>query len=1223
MASPPTFSSFPDIPQPTESSSGAGPSTAVAPPSFPSFPEIKASKRRSHWRSTSPPNEEGRSSKRRSHARREEEEDSRRSSGRHQENRHNTSRHGRARREERSQYGNDSRKDTVKKEHHESTRDRSAERRYKEERRRREREDAERLIRGEEKRSRKDKDDGRDGKKRDDKWDKGEDDGTPWYESMGKVKAEYEEPRDPSSSKAFFTDTAGDRDILRYGSTSSNSTPKFYRDGKNRILGLSERLRIVYSRERTQKGVEVAPMGRPYIPRYSSRHVQPSAAQLLRRILLRPSDGADTFDPSSRFIAFDVKPPRNETDAASYRNIYHAEAEDEDDLIALQSIVGSYSTLEQEVRRRTTEIERHLRAHPEDVQVWIEYSKLHLRLSQETDRTTGLVDPATLPTTRARAEVTLSILSRALDATEGNGWSTKLHLAYLRAAEAFWPAEKVTGRWKNVLSELGERGGQEIEEGMMEVWLGYIAWREGQGFGKEEGKSGGVDEVVDVYVECLGKLQGGAIAGSDLQAREENMVYLFLRACLFLKQAGFAERAFAAFQALMEITFFKPDHLRRQPSPADRAKWFDAVLSEFETFWDSEASRIGETGARGWRSTTDVISSPPTTEDSFKHASSDPFERWLEAEKHAESTCAFPGRATDLDSATEDDPFHVVLFSDIQPFLFPVLNAEVRLQLIYAYFTFLGLPYAPPGVPSTAPASNDPHLRWQLMYNDMGRRMFWPRAENTKRIAWQTVGGEAMQPERSRGLENPFQCPVKCWLQDRGTMFGRPASWFRDLEAMDLSVVTASVVRNAFALLRPLVPDPSFTLAAFAFEAAVSPKGAVKMARTILADDRENFLLWDGYARLERQRGNTAAARIVYVTALQAGRVSRTGSIKPEDEMDLWASWAEMELESGNDAECLEVVVMAAGVGEDGLAGLGDPGRVAPAPTSIAMLKAKQYYTSLSERLSSSELILVTLFTYFSKGIESVRGFCLKRFASSPSSSPEAEELLQLLVRLLYFHTSRHPAPAPLIRDVLEIALASFPNNTIFLSIYLFGELGGRVYGRIQRFISESTTRAEGSGIVSHLWAVWAEGVSAHRTFWDKGGGGAERVRTALDKGINSATGRYSAPLWMLYIEFEILMGRFQTAKQLCYRAVSSLGGCKCLYLLPFAPSLRPHFTPRELKDWAELMIERGIRTLIPFEQFFLTDEGEVEPVIALPEDEELEDDELQFLSERQAMKPY
>jgi hypothetical protein len=39
----------------------------------------------------------------------------------------------------------------------------------------------------------------------------------------------------------------------------------------------------------------------------------------------------------------------------------------------------------------------------------------------------------------------------------------------------------------------------------------------------------------------------------DQEAREENQVYLVLRACLFLKQAGFTERALAVFQALLEV----------------------------------------------------------------------------------------------------------------------------------------------------------------------------------------------------------------------------------------------------------------------------------------------------------------------------------------------------------------------------------------------------------------------------------------------------------------------------------------------------------------------------------------------------------------------------------------------------------------------------------------------------------------------------------------------
>lgn len=160
-----------------------------------------------------------------------------------------------------------------------------------------------------------------------------------------------------------------------------------------------------------------------------------------------------------------------------------------------------------------------------------------------------------------------------------------------------------------------------------------------------------------------------------------------------------------------------------------------------------------------------------------------------------------------------------------------------------------------------------------------------------------------------------------------------------------------------------------------------------------------------------------------------------------------------------------------------------------------------------------------------------------------PEGSPQAEELLQLLVKLGHFHASRHSTPASSTREVLERAIQSFPNNTEFLSLYLWGEASGRVYGRIQRLVSDLT--GENKGIVAILWSVWAEAISASRTFWDARGGGAERVRRALDRGINSSIGRRSAALWTLYIEFETLMGRPAAAKSLCYRAIAAVGGCK------------------------------------------------------------------------------
>lgn len=234
-----------------------------------------------------------------------------------------------------------------------------------------------------------------------------------------------------------------------------------------------------------------------------------SATQHLARILLRPS--ADPSDMMDDFTAFEVHPPRAaEGDLPSYRAITNDDAEEgaeeDEEALALQIALGPVSTLEDDLRMRRVETEAHLRAHPDDVSRWIEYSTLHLKASHETSDSSAFVDPAKQPTTLASAEVTLSMLARALEADPGNFTSPELHLAYLRAAEVFWPQDKVAERWRNVLRELENRGVP--EEDMMGLYLGYIGWREGQGFTQAvDGMVGGVDEVVEVYTQCLENLR--------------------------------------------------------------------------------------------------------------------------------------------------------------------------------------------------------------------------------------------------------------------------------------------------------------------------------------------------------------------------------------------------------------------------------------------------------------------------------------------------------------------------------------------------------------------------------------------------------------------------------------------------------------------------------------------------------------------------------------------
>lgn len=214
---------------------------------------------------------------------------------------------------------------------------------------------------------------------------------------------------------------------------------------------------------------------------------------------MRPSSTAGEL--TDDFLSFGEKPKRRAEgdELPAYRSI--ARDSDDEDLAEMHAAIGDVSTIEDDTKARRAAFEQQLRAHPDDIDSWIKYSTLHL--DAEPSVANG-VDPATQPITRANAEVTLSVLQRALEANRRNFLSPDLHVAFLRAAEAFWPTSKVTERWNNVMRQLTDSGVP--EEDMMGMYLAYIDWREGNGFGQTEVASGGVDEVVDVYAECLQRL---------------------------------------------------------------------------------------------------------------------------------------------------------------------------------------------------------------------------------------------------------------------------------------------------------------------------------------------------------------------------------------------------------------------------------------------------------------------------------------------------------------------------------------------------------------------------------------------------------------------------------------------------------------------------------------------------------------------------------------------
>jgi hypothetical protein len=159
-----------------------------------------------------------------------------------------------------------------------------------------------------------------------------------------------------------------------------------------------------------------------------------------------------------------------------------------------------------------------------------------------------------------------------------------------------------------------------------------------------------------------------------------------------------------------------------------------------------------------------------------------------------------------------------------------------------------------------------------------------------------------------------------------------------------------------------------------------------------------------------------------------------------------------------------------------------------------------------SGSLPLSQLKLNLLFVYQTNDgrVEEALSYLGDYLARLHPSSPESEEAYQLGAKLVYHHSRRHPTRATIMRNFLEEAIGLFPNNTLFLSLYLFGEANGRVFGRVHKLLNEKLLLKSAS-VVTHLWAAWAEAQMAAPTFWDERGGGAERVRSVFLRGVDSA----------------------------------------------------------------------------------------------------------------------
>lgn len=116
--------------------------------------------------------------------------------------------------------------------------------------------------------------------------------------------------------------------------------------------------------------------------------------------------------------------------------------------------------------------------------------------------------------TKARAEITLSVLSRAFAVHPDNGLSRPLRIRYLNAGEEIWPEGKLLAEWEDAL-----------KVGGIEMWMEWFTWRLRRA-------SNGIDGVLEDALRAL------TAFASDKEEDELARIRIFWGTAVAFHRAG-------------------------------------------------------------------------------------------------------------------------------------------------------------------------------------------------------------------------------------------------------------------------------------------------------------------------------------------------------------------------------------------------------------------------------------------------------------------------------------------------------------------------------------------------------------------------------------------------------------------------------------------------------------------------------------------------------------
>ena len=710
----------------------------------------------------------------------------------------------------------------------------------------------------------------------------------------------------------FAIDKLGDESNAKYGSLHRYNVPSYFRTGFGSIIGLSREQKI--NREASsEKHVTVTDIRGA---QSSKRDITAfGKLQFHKETRIKPVDPAvvlpdDTIadflplsnhKPSGRPGNYAEQPTESPASSDDERHHYrsiHGKAKpsnvpDDPDLEYIvplpKSDLDQTSPLTDEMLSRKIALSRRVELEPENGEAWMDLIDYQDTIIISQARRSGLSAAERL----SIADIKLSMYEKALERVQDPQQKGRLLLGMMEEGLKIWEPKKLASKWRSILHD---------NPYSIDLWTKYLD------FEQTNFLTFRFDEVRTTFAKCLGILQ--AVPSQDEKILEIK-AYVLLRSTLCMREAGFLEQSTAIWQGLLELNRSRP----HASNEANMSKVTEkALLERFDEFWESEMPRIGEENSQGWAKSDfnrGELPSPRADKPLSRCSSELLLNTWHHDEHMRSLQARQPART--IDNTLEDDPYRVVLFSDIRPFLLRFPPAGQR-ALVSAFLAFCQLP-----------PTEDTPVQCMLWWKDpftrnVGLHVFEavlnPLRSSTSDSNSSQDPSQHLQMSRTTALSS-LGSTISLYLPSTDLLFARTGAWFSIFDEWSLKAaenqgpVEVDWVRRVLRVLVDVDTEhDGLSEYLIALECKLVPKSAKKTAKALLRARPTSLRLYNAYALVESRLGNNTAAESVWSTAIN---MSKGLDVQIRNEtILLWRTWVWELLDSSNPKKAFERLLSVA-----------------------------------------------------------------------------------------------------------------------------------------------------------------------------------------------------------------------------------------------------------------------------------------------------------------------